>query len=462
MQGLQTIYKFTYPKKQPLPEVHFICKREDENCFFYQLEASNYISLDVLLKAYLTQIIRLSIGQCLILIKLIYEKVIEVYRKEGKTLPKITLENIWIYTDNGFSGEIRPQKSMKIIFLNYQDENVSIEENLNQLQFINRKIKTICAKTEFKIRAIDGKNSHLIQQITNVIDDMFYDIEMCLYQSPKEIKDRIKKYVNEDTQETDYEYLQVDEVSYIQKNFENVIKKLNEIFKVDCQNELQLHRKLLTWQQTLFDEFIETTWDRQGYEIIMRILDNFEDKIKNDENMTTEIFHKFFRKLEEQGFLNFNSKKLLTSSEIKFNRELTLSLQNEKSNREKQEKDKDVLVGGIEQMFAERVLEEKEDANDFAQFKLKKPIRDKNLIILKDFYKQNAQNRYKLFDRFYYTINFEEKWTNYIKVEVLPREKKTIQVDDEQLDKTLTPLFEKLLRENKIGRNNQEEKPKYI
>lgn len=38
--------------------------------------------------------------------------------------------------------------------------------------------------------------------------------------------------------------------------------------------------------------------------------------------MTTDIEHKFFRKLEEKGFLNFNSKLIRYSTEIILKREL--------------------------------------------------------------------------------------------------------------------------------------------
>lgn len=45
--------------------------------------------------------------------------------------------------------------------------------------------------------------------------------------------------------------------------------------------------------------------------------------------MTSEIEHKMFKKLEEQGFLNFNSQIIRLSSEVKFRRELESSLENE-------------------------------------------------------------------------------------------------------------------------------------
>ncbi|CAD8050947.1 unnamed protein product [Paramecium primaurelia] len=466
MENLEGIYKFTFrkKKKQYLPEVHYICKRDDEKYFFYQLEGSNYISLEILLKSYLSQIIRLSIGQCLILIKLIYEKVIEVYRKEAKTLPKITLENIWIYTEKGFNAEIKPQKSMKIIFLNYQDEDVSIEENLKQLQQINYQIKKYCCKTEFQIRAKDG-DSHFIQQTMNIIKDMFYEIEQSLYENPTEIKNTIDKYVNNETQETDYEYFQED-VQNIKRNFEIVIRNCNEEFKKNCQNELQLHRKLLNWQKILFDYFIENYWDRQGYELIIAILNYFEERInkKNEdkEYMTTEIEHKFFQQLEQGGLLNFNSKNIRYSTKIRQERELNQMLENEKYSRDTKKEGENKKKDQIDQKFEDRVQQEKEQVENVKAFNEKENIRKQNLDIIKNFYIENSQNRYKLYDRFYYTIKFQEEWKKFILDEILPIDKKKIDIHDKELSKNLTIFFEELLEKNKIGRDNEEEKQKYI
>ncbi|CAD8067863.1 unnamed protein product [Paramecium sonneborni] len=449
MQNLKAIYKFSYYPQQPLPELHYISAREDEKYFFYQLEGSNYISLNTLLNSYLSQIIRLSIGQCLRLIQFIYQKVIDVYHRENKKLSLITLDNLWIYTESGFNGEIKPQKTMKIIFLNYQDQDVSLEQNLQQLSLVNRQIKKFCRKAEFKIRAKDGKNTSLIQQIINVIDDMFYEVEVCLYENPNQIQQKINEFVN-DAQETEYEYLQED-ASYIQRRFEQTVGKLNKIFEEDCQNEIQLNKKLLRWQKELHDSFIEYNWERQSYKTSFETILEFEKKLQNikelNEEQRTKIEHEFCLKLEQQGFFNFNSQRIKQAQQITFQRELKYKLESSKTNSDE-----------IDQLFKDLTEKVKQKQNDIQGFNMQQNVRDYNLKYIKEFYKQNAQNEYKLYDRFYFTINLQEQWKTKIMEEILPN----INLNDEKLQNTIIPKFEELLKLNKMGTNNEEPKPKYV